>query len=387
MRKYSLIVLCLSLSTMISGCGSTVDDDKDVKTMRTVKVQTVGDEDYSNGLILSGNVTPYEIVKPSFKLAGVVSNLNLNEGDFVSQGELIASLDSKDYKLKVDAAQSDYDSALYQIDNEIPIKIAQAQDAYDLSKVTYERVKALYENDSAAKAQLDEAETKMKVDEKTLESAKAAKVTAETKLKAAQAQLEGANNSIDDTALTSPINGVVLQKLFNTGEVVSAGYPVAAIGNIDKVYIETYVTDDNIASIKKDEKAVVYAYGLDKHYEGIVKEISYTPDSTTRTYCVKILVDNSNRELRPGMVMKVNINLSSDSRIMIPVSSIMQFSDGSSVFIYNEETQAVEKRIVTTGEIYNDKIEIEEGLSYGDKLITKGQFVLDDGEAVNAEEE
>ena len=387
MKKYFLISMLLCTSIILTGCGNAADDISLNTTIRTVKVQTVGDSGYENGLILSGNVTPYETVKVSFKIAGVISNLNLSEGDFVSAGQSIASLDQKDYKLKADAAQAEYDSAESQINNEIPFKIEQAQAAYDLSKTTYERVKALYESDSVTKAQLDEAETKMKVDEMTLESAKAAKVTAETKLKTAQAQLDGANNTISDTTVTSPISGVILQKLFSTGETVSAGYPVVAVGNIDKVYIEAYVTDENINSIKKGEKAVVYAYGLNKSYEGTVDEISFTPDSTTRTYPVKILVDNKDKELRPGMVTKITLNLNSDSKIMIPVSSIMQFSEGTTVFVYNEETNNVEKRKVTTGEICNDKIEITEGLTYGEKLITKGQFVLDDGETVNAEED
>ncbi len=417
-----LIVMLATCSLLFTGCSSEVENNKTVE--RSVKTQKINEEGVLNTLSLSGNVTPIETVKLSFKLAGVINEVIPEEGSIVKSGELIANLKTDDYNLQKKAAEADkysaqagvsaaesqyeaamaeYESAKYQVETEIPSKVTQAKAQLDLTQATYDRVKTLYENGISTKSQFDEISAKLTADTETYQQALDAKGIAESKLEAslkkveaygaqvsassavvekAQAAVDKSVNDLSDTAIYSPMNGVILKKLYSSGETVAAGYPVVAIGNINSVYVEVGVSDKYINSIKQGQSANIYVYGTDKEYTGTVEEIGSLADSTTRTFNVKIRVDNPNGEIRPGMVAKANLNISGESVCLVPVSSVIQLSSGSVIFTYDESTNTVTKKPVVTGDIIGDNIQIIEGITTGDTIVTEGQFLLKDGDTV-----
>lgn len=377
--KKALIILLISC-VFLTGCGTK--EQAVQKTERIVTTQLIGTSNHSDTISLSGNITPTETVKLSFEIPGTISGITVDEGDYVQAGQVISTLDTKDYNLKVKAAQAQYDAAKKQIDNEIPAKISQAQAALDLTKATYDRLKALYDVGGISQSQMDEITTKLNVDSETLNTAISAKDVAETNLQQAQAALDLANSNIKSTTLTSPISGVILKKLNEAGENTAAGYPVVAIGKIDKVYIEVGVPDDYIDKIQKGMAVTAKVYGLDKEVTGTVEEIGQLSDTATRTFPVKIIVDNSDKKLKSGMTCKADIDLDSNERIFVPLSSVIHLSNGEFVFVYNDEDKTVTQKNIKTGEIVNDKIEVIEGLNNGEILVTDGQFVLHDGEKV-----
>lgn len=417
-----LILVLTTCALLFTGCKADVEENKQVE--RNVKIKTINEEGMLNTLSLSGNVTPIETVKLSFKLDGVINEVIPEEGSFVKNGELIASLKTDDYALQKKAAEADkysaqagvsaaesqyeaamaeYESAKYQVETEIPSKITQAKAQLDLTQATYDRIKTLYENGISTKSQFDEISAKLTADTETYEQALDAKGIAESKLEAslkkveaygaqisassavvekAQAAVDKSVNDLSDTAIYSPMNGVVLKKLYSSGETVAAGYPVVAIGNINSVYVEVGVSDKYINSIKQGQNANIYVYGTNKEYTGTVEEIGSLADSTTRTFNVKIRVDNQNGEIRPGMVAKANLNISGESVCLVPVSSVIQLSSGSIIFTYDENTNTVSKKSVVTGDIIGDNIQIIEGISTGDVIVTEGQFLIKDGDKV-----
>lgn len=417
-----LILVLTTCALLFTGCKADVEENKQVE--RNVKIKTINEEGMLNTLSLSGNVTPIETIKLSFKLDGVINEVIPEEGSFVKNGELIASLKTDDYALQKKAAEADkysaqagvsaaesqyeaamaeYESAKYQVETEIPSKITQAKAQLDLTQATYDRIKTLYENGISTKSQFDEISAKLTADTETYEQALDAKGIAESKLEAslkkveaygaqisassavvekAQAAVDKSVNDLSDTAIYSPMNGVVLKKLYSSGETVAAGYPVVAIGNINSVYVEVGVSDKYINSIKQGQNANIYVYGTNKEYTGTVEEIGSLADSTTRTFNVKIRVDNQNGEIRPGMVAKANLNISGESVCLVPLSSVIQLSSGSIIFTYDENTNTVSKKSVVTGDIIGDNIQIIEGISTGDVIVTEGQFLIKDGDKV-----
>lgn len=376
-----LLISCLFLT----GCSNS-DQQVVEKSIREVSTEIIGSSEHLDTISLSGNVVPTEIVKLSFEIPGNISQITVSEGDCVNKGQIISTLNTKDYNLKVKAASAQYEGSKKQIESEIPIKIKQAQAQLDLTQATYDRLKALYDVGGISQSQMDEITAKLTVDKETLNQAIEAKDTAETNLKQAEAALDLANSNINSTTLTSPIDGVILQKLFENGENIAAGYPVVAIGNINNVYVEVGVTDQYINSISKGQTVNVYIYGLEKEVTGTIEEIGQLSDTATRTFPVKILINNSEGELKPGMTSKVSINVNSSDKILIPISSVINLSDGSAVYVYSDDTQTVTKKYIETGDIVKDKIEVVSGLSNGEKLVVDGQFVLHDGEKATEKE-
>lgn len=435
------VITYILLAAFLTGCSTTNAEQSSKAELRTVAIQTVDADGYGNVLTVSGNIVPTQTVKASFKIPGVLYDVAVSEGETVSAGQTIAILDKVDYNIQVKGAQAqrgaaqaqtsaavaqkeaataqknaaaiDIETAQLQLDTEIPTKIEQAKAQYDLTKASYDRVKTLYEQGIAAKSQFDEISAKLTVDQNTYQQALDAKSIAESKIKSAQsqlhaaeaqismtdaqvsassaqvaaydAQLDAAKNNLGDTVLTSPIDGVVLQKISEKGETISAGYPVVAIGDISSVYAEIGVTDETVNQIQKGQIAEVYIYGLNETITGVVYEINSLADTTTRTFPVKIKIDNAEGKLKPGMVCRVEIPMDNIKSIFVPIDSVIHFAEGSAVFVLNEDN-TVSKKIVTTGEITGDKIQIYSGLQSGDVIITKGQFTLHDGDTVQIEE-
>ncbi len=380
-----VFVLFLMSCLILTGCSN--NNEKVVeKSTRQIVTEVVGYSEDSDIISLSGNVVPTEIVKLSFEIPGNISDINVKEGDYVNAGQIISTLNTKDYDLKVKAASAQYEGSKKQIESEIPIKIKQAQTQLDLTKATYDRIKALYDVGGVSQSQMDEITAKLTVDTETLNQAIEAKDTAETNLKQAEAALDLANSNIKSTSLSSPIDGVILQKLFETGENIAAGYPVVAIGNINNVYIEVGVTDKYINSISKGQAVTAYIYGLEKEVTGVVEEIGQLSDPETRTFPVKILINNPEGELKPGMTSKVSIDVNNSNKVLIPISSVIHLSDGDAIYTYSDETKTVTKKFIETGNIVKDKIEVLSGLENGEKLVVDGQFVLHDGDEVAEKE-
>lgn len=439
-KRISKIISMMLFLSLLTACSNASAEQASKAEFRTVSVETVEANGYGDVLTVSGNIVPTQTVKASFKIPGVLYQVNVSEGDSVAAGQVIASLDKVDYNIQVkgaeavqstaqaqssaavaqrqaavaqkDAAEIDIQTAQLQLDTEIPAKIEQAKAQYDLTKTSYDRVKTLYEQGVATKSQLDEITAKLTVDENTYQQALDAKSIAESKIKSAQSQLHAAEAQIDmtaaqvsasnaqiaasqaqldaaktnlgDTVLTSPINGVVLQKVSQAGETISAGYPVVAIGDISSVWAEIGVTDEMINKIQKGQPAQVYVYGMNDYVTGIVDEINSLADTTTRTFPVKIRIDNQEGKLKPGMVCRAEIAMSDVESIFVPIDSVIHFAEGSAVFVLNSDN-TVTKTAVTTGEVTGDKIQIYAGLQSGDTIVTKGQFTLHDGDTVQTE--
>jgi len=436
------------LMALLAGCSNVNAEQSSKAELRTVGIETVEANGYGDVLTVSGNIVPTQTVKASFKIPGVLNNVAVSEGESVVAGQTLATLDKVDYNIQVkgaqavkstaqaqtsaaiaqreaaaaqkeaataqkDAAAIDIETAQLQLDTEIPTKIEQAKAQYDLTKTSYDRVKTLYEQGIASKSQFDEISAKLTVDQNTYQQALDAKSIAESKIKSAQsqlhaaeaqismtdaqvsasnaqmaaseAQLDAAKNNLDDTVLTSPINGVVLQKISEKGETISAGYPIVAIGDISNVYAEIGVTDEAVNQITKGQQAEIYIYGLNETVTGVVDEINSLADTTTRTFPVKIRIDNTDGKLKPGMVCRAEIPMDNIKSIFVPIDSVIHFAEGSAVFVLNENN-TVSKKTVTTGEITGDKIQIYSGLQSGDVIVTKGQFTLHDGDTVQIEE-
>ena len=120
-----LILVLTTCALLFTGCKADVEENKQVE--RNVKIKTINEEGMLNTLSLSGNVTPIETVKLSFKLDGVINEVIPEEGSFVKNGELIASLKTDDYALQKKAAEADKYSA--------QAGVSAAESQYEAAKV------------------------------------------------------------------------------------------------------------------------------------------------------------------------------------------------------------------------------------------------------------
>ncbi len=378
-RGLTIGILVLVMAFLLSSCST----DEVVKTeYRNVKTLLIENDDIGALEGLSGNITPMETVKISFKIDGVIDRIFVKEGQSIKKGELIAKLKDSDYELALNAAKAQYDAAKMKISKDIPNILEQAKAQLELTQMTYKRMQELYEHDAVAKAQFDEISAKLTVDKSTYKQAQDAYEIATAQLGQAKAAYDMALKNLEATSIYSPMDGILLKKLSAEGEVQGAGYPVVAVGSVEYMWAEFGVTDEQINAFKIGEEMQVYVYGADIKVKGIVNEIGALADQNTRLFTVKLKLENKEGLIKSGMIAKSELNGKKSEKIYIPFLSVVHLSSGEIVYLYDEISHKVRACPVTTGALIDDRIEILEGLTAGDLLVTEGQYQISDGEEV-----
>lgn len=382
----SLIVVVILIQIVLVGCFAEKEAVNVQDTIiKPVEVMEVKNNEYVDEISVSGNIKPSKTVKLAFKIPGVIEKLNFEEGNFVNESDLIANLDSYQYRLNSIAAQANYESLQLKVRSEIPSAINQAKSQLELIQKRYESISKLYEKGSVSEDKLDETRTALVTIKNKYNEAVNAKEVYDKKLEQAKAMSELADSNLEDTKLYSPMDGIVVKKLFEAGETVAAGYPVLVLGKLDNVEAEIGLPDDHINRIEIGHETKVYVYGIEKEFKGVVKEIGAIADSKTRTFPVKINIENKDLSLKPGMIAKVTIVFENLESVLVPVDSVINMPEGPAVFVYSEEKGIVTERSVTTGKIVKDRVEILQGLNEGEKIVVKGQFKLKDNDEVKVE--
>lgn len=374
-----ILIGVVIMGLLLPGCSV---EKKSTESMRTVKVMTLNQQggNFSEGV--SGNIVPVETAKLSFKIDGVIESILVKEGDLVKKGDLIAKIKPKDYQLALSASKAQYDSAQMSISKDIPNKLAQAKAQLELTQLTYDRVKALYEQGSVSKSDFDEVSTKLSVDKSTYQLAQDAYEIANVQLGQAKAAYDHSADNVKETSIYSPLDGVVLKKLGAEGEVQGAGYPVAVVGVTSEVWAEFGVTDAQIGQFKVGQTWPIYVYGIEKQLEGTVAEIGAVADEKTRQFTVRLKLDNEKGIMKPGMIAKANFGKTQNEKILVPFISVVHLTSGDFVFVYDVEKKTVKAKKVTTGNLIDDRIEVLGGLSVGDRVVVEGQYQVSDGEQV-----
>ncbi|MGN9165490.1 efflux RND transporter periplasmic adaptor subunit [Tissierellaceae bacterium HCP3S3_D8] len=382
-KKTKFLILIMIITTLLYGCKRTekVDAEDPPKPVTIMEATT---ESYSNDIEISGNVKPAQLIKQGFKVAGVINNVYVKEGDNISEGQTLVSLNPHDYELGVIAAQSQYDSLNLELNSKIQSAVNQAEANVDFIRTQLDRVRRLHEKGAVATKTVEELEVALVVAENKLQEALDAKDTSVSQLRQAEAALELAQSRLNDTTLQSPINGTIVKQIAEIGETMAPGYPVFVLGRLDTLEVEVGIPDRLVEHVKKGEKVKMFIHGVDKEVEGVISNIDTTADVETRTFGVKIDIDNPEGDIKPGMIANVVIGMDNISSIMIPIDAVTDDTEGTYVFVYDEATETVSQRIIEVGEVYTDKIQIISGLEDGELIVFQGQYGLLDGEKVNA---
>lgn len=382
-RKIKILSMVTAISILSVGCSKKEDVVLE-NPPKPVVVQSAQYKEYEDEITISGNVKPAQLVKPSFKVPGTIIDVYVKEGDKVSEGQPLMALSTEEIEIMISGAQAQYDTAQRELDSKITSSINQAEANVEYIKTQLDRVRRLHEKGAVSNKTLEELELGLVVAENKLQEALDAKSTAEFQLRQAETQLDLTQTKLADSVMYSPMNGTVVKQLFEQGEATAAGMPTLVIGRLDKLEVEFGVTDELVIDIKKGDKMKVKIYGANIEVDGVVTGIDASADIETRTFGVKIEIDNEDGLIKPGMIANVSIPKGLVKGIMVPIDIIMDDSETSSIFVYNEESKTVEKREVVVGQVFGDKIQIKEGLNEGDRIVINGQYGLLDGEEVNA---
>lgn len=325
MKKTTL--LCLAAVIFLSGCSSSTASIKN-------NVQTTKSAQQSNNseFIMGGKVASNEEANITSKIAGKISEVLVDVGSNVKQGDAIIKLDTQDLQTQVDQAQAALNTAQANLNNLMnssrPEQIASAQASVDsatesdnVAKKNYDRTKALVDAGAAAQSQLDAAQQQLTAADAQLKSAqeqlnmlnngptKSNVEVYQAQIAQAEAGLNTAQTALSNATITSPIDGVITAKNINVGELASPGVALASVVNSSALCINAYAPSEIVANLKEGQDVVIRVSELpDKKFTGKVAVIDSTLNSGSTNILVKVSIDNPDPSIKPGMFAEIGLN-------------------------------------------------------------------------------
>jgi membrane fusion protein (multidrug efflux system) len=177
----------------------------------------------------------------------------------------------------------------------------------------------------------------------------------------------------------SPITGKVNYLYVDEGEFIDRGKPLVSLVNVDRVKINIHVPELDIRHLKKGQKAQVSVDAFPgMKWMGIIDYMAYKADPATKTFPVRVLVDNHGNEIRPGMIARVAlVRRVIPDALSVPLFAIVSKEGERLVFV--EKDGVAHARAVAIGVIEGDRVQITKGIEPGDRLIVSGQTQVEEG--------
>ena len=332
MRQILKSVTVLAAAALAVSCGNR-GGKADVKPQEETKIPLV--EVYSAAYMTVSHETVYSstvqaniVNNISPQTAGRIRKLNVEVGDFVSKGQVLAEID----RMQLEQA-------------ELKLK----NDEREL-----ERCRQLLNEGGLSQSDFDSMELAFKVSKTSYD------------------------NLVENTILRSPVSGVITARNYDVGDMYSMSSPVYTVQQISPVKLLVAVSETDYTRISKGDKCVITADALPgESFRGSVVRIYPVMDPSSHTFNVEVQVPNANARLRPGMYARVSLNMGDTESIVIPDAAIVkqQGSGQRTVFVLKDDDTA-EVRLVTLGKFFDGQYEVLEGLSEGDRVVSKGQASL-----------
>ncbi len=383
MAKRAALALTLFLLTASCGTEEKAEPIK-VKAVSGVKVESAQVITFTRSDTFSGTVIPNKQILLSPKVMGYLIKVNVKAGDRVKKGEVLAVIDSSAIKPDVEKAKAgikEVNAALKELDKalkEVEARKQAAEANYQLAEKTYNRFKKLLEADAVSKQKFDEVAAQYRAAKANLEAVKAkeAQILAKKKVLLAkkqqvEASLKKAKAFLSYTELRSPVNGIVLQKLIDKGNLVSPQTPVFKIGSLP-LKVRAYIDDIYAGKVKVGTDVKVKVQG--KTYTGRVVEVDRSSDPVTHKFGVKVLVEGLNAI--PGTYAVVEIPSLKAEAVAVPKSAIYRV--GAVEYVFVVKNGIAHLRIVKTGEKVGNMVIVLSGLHPGEKIaVTKVEDLVD----------
>jgi len=332
-------------------------------------------------------------VEAAFQVAGRVTTVAAEEGQYVRKGQVLATLDARDYEYAAAGAAAQLSAAQATVQKAQAgpraQELEQARIDYDRWADEYRRMKTLYDRKSLPPNDFKKVEAAYNVSRERYEMAKEG--TRKEDLDAARAAAQGAQAQVDEsrkrlseTRLLAPIDGFVAMRRVDSGETVGAGIPVISVMRIDPVKVRAGIPEAEIGKIHAGAPAIVSIPSLGgKEFPGKVELVGVAAEPTSRTYTVRILVPNPKRELRAGMVSEARIEgLGMIDVLTLPGDSFVRDAQGATmVYVYFPDRGRVYARRAQPGAPIGRELEVL-GLNGNEQVVVGGLQSIREGAPV-----
>jgi len=414
----------LFLTTIVAGCGHK----QVTKSVVPVRVAAVELNAASTEARYSATIIPRTQVELAFKVGGYVDALrkvrgvdgkmrDIQEGDRIGTGTVLARVRQSDYHVKfkeaesqasearsgIDVSKAQYQEAVSGIASS-EAQLIEAEAAYVKAKFDFDRAENLFASKSMTKADYDSAKaqydmtsakvtaarSQVQVIQAKANSAKANIDVVQAQSQSAQAVVQETQIPLRDTELRSPLNGVVLEKSIEKGTLVSSGDKAFVVADTSSVKAVFGVADIALTEMKLGSKLSVESESMPgKELQGQITSVFPAADSKNRAFNVEVTIANPDYLLRPNMIVSLRVGAKQhfSRQPVVALNAIIKSksnANGYAVIVVTEEggRQLARLRDVKLGESFGNAVAIAEGLKEGDRVITTGGTMVNDGDQV-----
>lgn len=364
-----LAAVAMAAGVMIAGCAKEKPYEK---PLTPVRVQVADRSGGVPGVRYSASIEPNKRVDLAFKTGGYIQSLAqvsgrpIQDGDRVTTGMVLARIKTTDYEQKVKQARS---------------MLAEAEAAATPTKQAYDRATQLYQSKSITRPEMEQAQ--------------GAWDTVQAKLAGARALVQEAENAQGDTALVSPLNGIVMKKLIEVGSLVGPGVGGFVLADTSSVKVVFGSPDTMLHRLKTGTTQTVTCEGVPgRVFQGRITNIAPTADPRSRVFDVELTLPNQDGALKVGMVASVQLNVptaaaeqADAAAVSVPLTAIVRSktqTGGYAVYVLEDKGGSAVARLrdVTLGDMIGNQVGVVTGLRAGEKVIVSGATIVNDGEPV-----
>ena len=364
----SVLAVLLAGVTITSGCRSNPTAPQPLTPVRTAEVQSI---EAGTSNTYSANIQPYQQVDLAFKSNGYLVSIrqvkdatgrmrNIDQGDWVAKGTVLATVDEGDYKEKLQQAKAQLD---------------RAQANYDRAKLSFDRMSVLYQNGAATKPDYDNANAQMLDGLASIQSAKAS---------IAEQQI-----ALGYCELRAPFDGWLVKRNVDVGQLVGPATNGFTISDVRSVKAVFGVPDTSMEHIRLGSPETITTDALPGNFNGHVTSISPSADPKSRVYSVEVTIPNGDNRLKAGMIASISIGGGkANTRVdVVPLTAVVRSPgnpNGFAVFVTEGagDTVRVHTQDVTLGDTYGNNIAVLSGLGVKDRVVTSGTNMIRNGDQV-----
>ena len=304
-------------------------------------------EDWPATLSAIGTVAAVQGVTVSADLPGIVDRITFESGRAVQQGDPLVYLDTRQEQAQIAAAEAQL----------------------ELTRVNFERMQGLVQQDAVSRAEFD--------------SAAAAHKQAEARLREIRA-------TIERKTIRAPFSGILGIRQANVGQYLTGGDPVVPLQSLNPIYVNFGIPQQDAAAVRLGRRVRITAEEMATEFSGRVSALDSVVDETTRNVTVQATLANPEGKLRPGMFVQAQVVLGASTKVIaLPASAINYAPYGDSVFVVSDlkdpkgqPYRGVRQQVVKLGPARGDQIAVLSGINAGEEIVTSGVFKLRNGAAV-----
>ncbi|MBD2679531.1 efflux RND transporter periplasmic adaptor subunit [Nostoc paludosum FACHB-159] len=359
----------------------------------------------------TGNTTPFRIVSLRSQVEARLLALNLDVGDTVNQGQTVGQLDDallltafKQAEAELAALKSEVVRATTQVSNaradveRARLEVVQAQADSQRQQKLFQAGAIAQQTAEQARTQAQTAAQALRAAQEQVRTEQQAVAAAQGRVLAQQALVAEAKERRSYARLTSPITGVVTEKVTEPGNLLQAGSEVLKIGDFNRVKVVVQVSELELAQIQVGQSVKVRLDAFPSEtLIGRLTRISPAADATARLIPVEVVIPNSDGKIGSGLLARVNFESQTAQRVVVPQTAIQkqalqqksnradtQNKTGTLFVVTDAQGKAkVAARAVTLGKRADGKVEILSGLQPGERYVVRSGKPLKEGDAVS----